>query len=440
MKIGYIIADWKLPVLGATGAAVHIREICSALGRLGHEVFILAAAKQGAEEAVPRAIPPIYEIRPQIRLPSSSYHVAERIVSRLSGKRAPKAVRTNGATHTTWALRTVCADILRNVGERLWHYYFYRQARSILEKEKPDVLYERYERASIVGLKLAKEYGLPLILEMNSSRTFSEERRHKHSPLYTYWATKAEKEICRRADRILVVSPYLENHLLDLGIDSEKIVLMPNAAEPERYYSTNGHTGQIREKYGLHRKIVVGFIGSFRPWLDLDLLLDSAKLLLNYHHPVHFLLVGDGASRTRLESRVQSEGLSNHVTFTGYVPQDEAPAYINAMDITVAPYPRLPSFHFSPLKIFEYMAAAKPVIASRYPDIEAIIEDEHNGILVEPGAVGALTQAILELLEDKELRQRLGYRARCTVQEKHTWKRNAEQIVKLYEEVHRRRY
>jgi glycosyltransferase involved in cell wall biosynthesis len=100
------------------------------------------------------------------------------------------------------------------------------------------------------------------------------------------------------------------------------------------------------------------------------------------------------------------------------------------MDVAVAPYPRLADFHFSPLKLFEYMAVGKPLVASRYPDIASVVEDGAAGLLIEPGDVRELSAAIQRLLRDPELAARLGARARRTVAAAHTWRRNAEAVTR----------
>ena len=136
------------------------------------------------------------------------------------------------------------------------------------------------------------------------------------------------------------------------------------------------------------------------------------------------LIVGDGPLRPALEAAA-----GERVVFAGSVPRHEAPAHIAAMDIAVAPYPRLRDFHFSPLKLFEYMAVGRPVVASRYPDIAAVIEDERSGLLVEPGEVDELAAALLRLVRDPSLAARLGEEARRRAAGEHSWRRNAEAVV-----------
>jgi glycosyltransferase involved in cell wall biosynthesis len=434
MKIGYIFTDWKGVVLQSAGGSVHIQEIVRALCELGHEVFVLAAKKGDEETSWPKA-PTIYEIKPQLPLLPFAGG-SQQVLSHLQSKNPGFPTGKKGEiVSTTWTPRSVWRDVTRAVWARLWDQHFYRQARQIIKAEQPDALYERYVPDSSAGTRLAQEFGLPLILEMNTSLTFPSEWWHRHSPLYPFLIRRAEQDICTRAARIIVVSSRLEKYLLGLGIPRQKIEIMHNGADPERFKPNAAHTAQLREKCGLGQNLVVGFIGSLRPWHDLDLLLDCAPLVLERYRAVRFLIVGDGPLRARLEERVRSEGLSEYVTFTGFVSRQEAPAYINSMDIALALSPRSPDFHFSPLKMFEYMAAAKPVIASRHLDIEAVISNGHNGVLVEPGDKVLLAEAIVTLLQDQALREQLGLRARQKVCENYTWKGNAQRTLQLYEEI-----
>ncbi len=435
MKIGYIFADWKQSIGLSTGLSVHIREITDALGELGHNVFIVAANTGEEEVGTPRSSV-IHEITPHIPVLSPYYPTIRRFWPRKKPESAiDHAIVQEDISRTTWSPKVVFWDVSRRLGERVWYRYFQLHARRIIQREQPDALYERCARASSAGVKLATEFNLPLILEMNTSLTFANEWGNKHSPLFPYLARRSEQKICRRADRVIVVSPSLRSYLLDLNIPAEKIELMLNAADPERFTTNPTQIAHIRAKYGLDQELVVGFVGSLKPWHGVDVLLDSAKLVLQHCRAVHFLVVGDGPMRTTLEEHVKREGLSSFVTFTGYIPRREVPTYINAMDVALAPYPKLPSFHYSPIKIFEYMAAAKPIITSRYVDTEAVITDHSDGLLVEPGNASMLAQAILELLKDKDLRDRLGTQARQTVEEHFTWRGNARRIVTLYEEL-----
>ncbi len=114
---------------------------------------------------------------------------------------------------------------------------------------------------------------------------------------------------------------------------------------------------------------------------------------------------------------------------------DEIPAYISAMDVTVAPYTPNDLFYYSPIKIFEYMAMAKPVVAGRIGQVEELILDGETGVLFEPGDIGDLERALERLADDRPLCKRLGSRARDWVRKERTWDNNASQVIATAEEL-----
>jgi glycosyltransferase involved in cell wall biosynthesis len=121
--------------------------------------------------------------------------------------------------------------------------------------------------------------------------------------------------------------------------------------------------------------------------------------------------------------------LSNRVIFTGSVPHDQIPAYLAAIDVAVAPYPALEDYYYSPLKLFEYMAMRRPVVASAIGQIAEVVDHQQNGWLYPPGDIDALRDALMLLATDPDLRDNLGVRARADVVAQHTWAQNAERLL-----------
>src|SRR5207247_281275 len=119
------------------------------------------------------------------------------------------------------------------------------------------------------------------------------------------------------------------------------------------------------------------------------------------------------------------------VEFTGSVDANEVPPLLASMDVGVAPYPKLAHFYFSPLKVYEYMAAGLPVIASRLGQLKKLIEHGENGFLTAPGDDAELAAALGQLHSDAALRQRLGQAARNLVQREHTWDAVVQRIFRL---------
>ena len=128
-------------------------------------------------------------------------------------------------------------------------------------------------------------------------------------------------------------------------------------------------------------------------------------------------------------------GITSSVTFTGNVDNNKIPDYIGAMAITVAPYSPNENFYFSPIKIFEYMAMAKPVVAGKIGQIAEVITDGETGMLFEPGNIRELTRSLEKLLGDSELCQWLGKNARAWVRKERTWEKNASKVSDLVNEI-----
>jgi glycosyltransferase involved in cell wall biosynthesis len=143
------------------------------------------------------------------------------------------------------------------------------------------------------------------------------------------------------------------------------------------------------------------------------------------------LLVGDGPLKKKADEFVREHKLENMVFLTGYAPHHEIPEHLAAMDIVAAPYPKMDFFYFSPLKIFEYMAAGKAVIASRLGQIAELIQDGENGLLCEPDNFDQLLSITEKLIEDAALRHQLGVAARATMAERYSWQQNAQQIAEV---------
>jgi glycosyltransferase involved in cell wall biosynthesis len=388
--------------------------MCDAFSALGHDVTVYAGVAGHASRAPPwrvRALAPRRGAMP-----------------RRGHGDGPASDRE--PLGPTWSASAVATDAARLAWWPAWTGYFYRRAVPLLESERPDMIYERYVVGSLAGRRLARKLNVPLIVEMNASFTFPTEWWGHHSVIYPWAVRRHEGALGAHASHIVVVSSALRQHLRALGVADTKISVLFNGVDVDRFRPDPDAGAQVRARHGLepdHQ--VVGFIGSLRPWHGVELLLSGARRLLSAAPRLRLLIVGDGPVRGTLEASAKEKGLGDRVVFTGSVAREEAPAHVAAMDITVAPYPRLPDFHFSPLKLFEYMAVGKPVVASRYPDISTVIEHGRNGMLVEPGNVDELSNAILELIGDRGLATRLGSAARRHVAGAHTWRRNAEVVL-----------
>jgi len=187
-------------------------------------------------------------------------------------------------------------------------------------------------------------------------------------------------------------------------------------------------TLEAREKLSLEQSVnYVCFVGAFHAWQGIENIIQSAPLVLQKCPETRFLLVGDGTIKQDLINLSEQIGISDKIIFTGMVSHQEVPLYMNASDVCVSPKEGLQT-GYSPLKLCEYMACEKPVVASRASGLE-IVENSGGGILVEPKDPVALAEAITKLLQNHELSKQIGERGRRFVVENQSWESVASRVA-----------
>lgn len=240
----------------------------------------------------------------------------------------------------------------------------------------------------------------------------------------------------RLATKIVCFSRAAKRHLTEKWhVDPRKISVIPLGVSTE-LFSRSYEAQAIRSDLGLYDAAVVMFVGSFQHWHGLDHLVEGFARVSREFPEAKLLLVGDGPARAAVERKIAQLGIGDRASITGIVPHDSVPGMLAFADVVVAPYPHLPQdLWFSPLKLYEYMAAAKAIVASSAGQIAEVLQDGYSGLLVEPGNVQELSRAIIRLLRDEDLRVRLGHNARREAVEKHSWQSHAQKLEELYYSV-----
>ena len=165
----------------------------------------------------------------------------------------------------------------------------------------------------------------------------------------------------------------------------------------------------------------VGFVGTLKPWHAVEDLIEAFAGLHRQDGDAQLLIVGDGPQRHILETKVVACGVHDAVDFHGAVAPAEVPPLLASMDVAVVPYSPIEGFYFSPLKLFEYMAAGRAIVAAAIGQMETFVVDGVTGLLYPPGDIACLTSALARLAADEPLRRRLGAAARRVAVRDHTW-------------------
>jgi alpha-maltose-1-phosphate synthase len=379
VKLLYVASDQKVP--GKTGGSVHVEEVARGLAARGHEVHVLALP---GERRTNGAVPP-YELHPS-RLPFE---------------------------------------------HRVFRWTERRRVEALLERFGIEAVLERYYNFGGEGVRAAHTRGVPSILEVNSpikdhpgSLKGSLDRILLFRPL-----TRLRRELVAKASAL--VTPLLS--IVPDEVPAQKIHRVHWGANVKRFRpDVPAKRLAIPEK----AKVVV-FSGSFRPWHGADLLVRAAARVRARDPEAFFLFVGSGPSWEEARSLARSLGIENAVLFTGPVAYEEMPSVLRNACIGVAPYQpsRLGQmklgFYWSPLKIFEYMATALPVVSLDVPPLAEVIRPEQEGLLVAEGDEEALAAAIGRLLSDPVRARTMGEAGRERVVAHFSWQRHCEELERI---------
>ena len=253
------------------------------------------------------------------------------------------------------------------------------------------------------------------------------------NPVLIWLARKLERFLYWRASHLLVNSPAYRDYLIDLGISPAKISFIANGVDPDLFHIEPPASG-VRKEYRLGGKFLVTYAGAMGMANNLEVVLDAAKSLSDLPD-VHFLLVGDGKDRVKLQTAANLMNLTN-VTFTGSRPKSEMPSILAESDVCLAVLRDIPMFRTTyPNKVFDYMAAARPVVLAIDGVIRQVVEAADGGIPVSPGDPVAMANAVRTLHADRRRSEQMGQSAREYVIKYFDRNQQARQFGELVHQV-----
>lgn len=384
MRIAVVCSDLGVRVPGTKGASLHLESISRALQDVGHQILLVGVQGHGGPPAG------------------------------VDSLLLPHPGRTSGLRRELRKLRFT-ARLAQNALEPLREF-------------APDVVYERLALFGVAGRRLARTLGARHVLEVNALLAAEEAR----------WRGLWLAEVAGRRERLVLdgadlrlpvsaevaaelrrISPGPPTAVVPNGLDSDLFRIRP-ARAPARLY------------YGLPIDAdVLAFAGSLRPWHGVDIALRALAELAD----VHLCIAGDGPIRAELTRLSAELGVSDRVHWLGQLPHREMPRLLAASDVALAPYPELPAFGFSPLKLYEYLGAGTPVVASDIGQVHEALGAGRWGTLVPPGDPSALARGVRTVLADPRTARGRAAAAREVALREHSWRARAAWITQLMTEM-----
>lgn len=381
MRIAYICTDPGVPVFGRKGCSVHVQEIIRAWRNRGDHVELFAA-RVGGESPPDLADLAVHEL----------------------------PCPTNDDPREREWLLLEANDAISD---------------AIAAAGRLDLVYERHALWNYAAMEHARDVGIPGVLEVNAPLV---EEQRTHRRLFAVGAAERAARRAFSAARVVVtVSDAVADYVRGECNPADHVHVVENGVDPGRFADI------LTEDADRNRPFTIGFVGTMKAWHGLEVLIDAFSLLHAELPESRLILVGDGPETPALQRQLAGHGSAVYdaVRFVGAVDPADVPKWLRRMDVAVACPPQIERYYFSPLKVFEYMAAGLPVVASRVGQIPRIIEHDVAGLLCEPGNVGAIVESLRRLALQPELRRRLGAAARQRVAKHHTWQAVVNRIAGL---------
>jgi PEP-CTERM/exosortase A-associated glycosyltransferase len=310
-------------------------------------------------------------------------------------------------------------------------------------KLRPDVIHAHSPSLNgMPAVRAGRALRIPVVYEI---RAFWEDAAVDHGTTregsLRYRLTRAhETSVVKQADAVTTICEGLRGDLAARGVPAEKITVIPNAVDIEKFTLSGEPDPALKQQLGLEGSRVLGFIGSFYAYEGLDLLLSALPLMLD-HKDIKLLLVGGGPQEAALRTQAAKLGVADRVVFVGRVPHQEVNRYYDLVDLLVyARHSMRLTELVTPLKPLEAMAQGRVFVASDVGGHKELIRHNETGILFRAGDVKALAAAALAMLDHPQQWPRFRESGRRYVETERNWKNSVSRYQQVYEHaLHSRR-
>jgi glycosyltransferase involved in cell wall biosynthesis len=379
LNICYVTPDVAVPYF--RGASTHVYEVSKNLSSMGHHVSVVSRRLRRSQ--------PRWETIDGFETYRTFQGLAfEPPMSSYSGAHVDRGTHTPIQKVYSWYLRSYRA------------FQLGAEVATVMSGRGIDMVIER-ETAFGAGAVLSSLLRVPMVLEMVGPRV---------SPVSL-----------KRANKVLAYSTIMAGG----RVPRDKLEIVSAGVDTAAFQPDPTSGDRVRRRLGLNGEFLVGYVGTFQLWHGVNALLSAAKMLSNESRKVRVLLVGPYYADA--QRFAEGLGTARDAVFVGPVPYDSVPQYVNACDVLCAPYdPSLSELRNrggigAPLKVLEYMACEKPVITTAVPPITDVVKDGHNGLLVPPGDVNSLAEAIRRIVRDPEGARAMANEGRQTVITSYSW-------------------
>lgn len=384
MRISFF--NYHYDVAGtARGAAAQIYAIAAGLERLGHQVDLhFRAAKQsGAERTY------------------------------------------GGLKRIGWVRRygNVPRLLLRNPS-------LFRRECQLLDAFSPELVLAVHSYCNISALLAARSRRLPFVLFCETPLEYEYSLFFPQYYSYPHLGRWFEGMNVRAADQVTCVSEVLKGYMTRYNVPATKLHVIPNGVD-QLAFRPQPADEEIRARFRLHDRFVVGFVGTFNFFTDVETFVGTIESVCDHHPQTVFFFVGHGEASERVRREGERRNLNQHLVFAGVIEHDQVPRYLSVMDVAICPYRGDYLFYGSSMKLLEYMAAGKATIATALGQTKEVITDGHNGMLFEWGDHVTMQHKLLMLIKNEELRRRLGLNARKTIEQGWTWDVQVSRIAQV---------